>query len=335
VNPKPASPGERLMQRVWILCGICLILMISSGIFQWIPEELEEHRRVTVNTPTSHLTVMLNTYKRPPEVVEEAIEHYKTCDTVRYIYVVWSDRDNPPPTSMLEKYGRVKHDHVSQVGFKIQESTSLNNRFKPLDGAEHTDAIFAVDDDMRVSCRDLALAFEVWKSSPRSLVGFMPRVHLRDRNGVLRYRCWWSTWWHGVYSIILTKAAILHHDYLEMYTTTMPPEVRALVDQERNCEDIAMQFLISNSTGLPPIYVKGHLKDLGALNGISTSHNVAKSQHMDTRSKCLNELTQYYGGVTPLVTSHNIVNSAADGWVYSPSTAFEYISSDLWAGWLS
>ena len=39
----------------------------------------------------------------------------------------------------------------------------------------------------------------------------------------------------------------------------MPAAIRELVDDERNCEDIAMQFLIANVTSLPPIYVKGHL----------------------------------------------------------------------------
>ena len=51
-------------------------------------------------------------------------------------------------------------------------------------------------------------------------------------------------------------------------------QVRDLVDRERNCEDLAMQFLIANNTNLPPIYVKGHVEDLGALSGISTSQVV-------------------------------------------------------------
>merc|ERR1712146_67350 len=102
-----------------------------------------------------------------------------------------------------------------------------------------------------------------------------------------------------------------------------------LVDSERNCEDIAMQFMISNTTNQAPIYVKGHLRDLGVFSGISTSANVAKAKHMDSRSKCLNELADIYGGINPLITSHHIVDSASNGWTYSPSTIFEYISSDL------
>jgi Glycosyl transferase family 64 domain len=100
---------------------------------------------------------------------------------------------------------------------------SLNNRFKPLEGP-HTDTIFAVDDDIRVPCVQLSLGYEVWQNSPRNIIGFIPRLHLRGASGYV-YRCWWRVWWQGTYSIILTKAAFLHHDYFNMYTNVMPKEI--------------------------------------------------------------------------------------------------------------
>lgn len=203
----------------------------------------------------------------------------------------------------------------------------MNTRFRPIDGP-HTDAIFSVDDDMRVPCDELDLAYEVWRGSQRSLVGYMPRLHIR-RNGLLEYRCWWRVWWHGTYSIILTKAAILHHDFFALYMRDEHQEVRNLVDERRNCEDIAMQFLIANATSLPPIYVKGHLDDLGAIWGLSTRQDVIHAAHMHDRSGCLNELERIYKKV-PLVASKIIVDSAGNGWTNVPSTVFEYISSDLW-----
>ena len=93
-----------------------------------------------------------------------------------------------------------------------------------------------------------------------------------------------------------------------------------------------MQFLISNMTGLPPIYVKGHLQDHGALGGISTRKNFLTAKHMGARSECLNELSLYFGRM-PLVRSHAIVDSAGNGWTNAPSTWWEYISSDLWKFW--
>lgn len=233
----------------------------------------------------------------------------------------------------------------TQVHFSIHKVDSLNNRFKPLEG-EHTKAIFSVDDDMRVPCSDLHNAFNVWKASPDSLVGYMPRMHLRrssssssasasssssvsSSSSNLEYRCWWRVWWHGKYSIILTKAAIFHSKFLTFYTNEMSQEVRNIVDKEQNCEDIAMQFMISNITKLPPIYIRGNLQDLGAIGGISTRTNIIKAKHMDKRSQCLNVLVNAFGK-NPLIFSRTIVTPASNWWTNMPSTWLEFISSDLW-----
>jgi Glycosyl transferase family 64 domain len=226
---------------------------------------------------------------------------------------------------------RAKNDlSVLQVAFIQHPTDSLNNRFKPIEGP-HDKAIFAADDDIRVPCNELDLAYETWLSSELSIVGFMPRIHLRRRpkDDKLVYRCWWNVWWHGAYSIVLTKAAFINHDYFNMYTNEMPSTIRELVDKERNCEDLAMQFLVSAHSNLPPIFVKGHLQDLGVLNGISTSKNVVSAGHMDKRSQCLNDLVDIYER-NPLIRSHMIVDSASNGWTNAPSTWMEYISSDLW-----
>jgi len=193
----------------------------------------------------------------------------------------------------------------------------------------HSNAILNVDDDMKIPCSDLALAYQVWKTASRTIVGFMPRIHIRGSDNKYIYRCWWRVWWQGAYSIILTKAAFIHHDYFHYYTRTMSSKIHDLIDKNRNCEDIAMQFLISNIINLPPIYVKGHLEDAGVLGGISTKTNVVTASHMDARSQCINDLIHIYGK-NPLIESNFIVDNAANGFTNSPSTWFEYISSDLW-----
>ena len=43
--------------------------------------------------------------------------------------------------------------------------------------------------------------------------------------------------------------------YNYLYTHEMPAKIRDWVDLHMNCEDIAMNFLISNYTGLPPLKV--------------------------------------------------------------------------------
>ena len=109
----------------------------------------------------------------------------------------------------------------------------------------------------------------------------------------------------------------------------MPQSIRDYVDKNRNCEDIAMQFLMSEESQLPPIYIRGNLGDKGLLNGISVSQNPIKAVHMNKRSQCLNDLVRIYGH-NPLIQSHIMISSAKDPFSNRPSTWAEYISSDLW-----
>lgn len=275
--------------------------------------------------------------------MKQAVSHYSQCEKVEYIYIIWSE-DRPPPPTYIKAYARYDNPKVYivcafltivvttsnyQVEFLVFEEDSLNNRFKPI-SKPHTDGIFSIDDDMQVPCNELDFAFDVWRTSKDSIVGFMPRVHIRGSEGQLVYRCWWRVWWYGTYSIILTKAAFLHHKFFELYTHGMDRRVREYVDKNRNCEDIAMQFLTSNVTKLPPVFVKGHLTDMGALNGISTSKNFVTAGHMTSRSQCLRDLAGLFGG-NPLLETHTIVDSATNRWFNAPSTWFEFISSDLWS----
>lgn len=48
--------------------------------------------------------------------------------------------------------------------------------------------------------------------------------------------------------------------YLHAYTYEMPAEIREIVDTEMNCEDIAMNFLVSDVTRKPPIKVTNILR---------------------------------------------------------------------------
>lgn len=317
-----AAPKGSTYRRLG-LCMACLIIFVIVYIIQVMASQQLPNDSRTKNSNAKTVTVVMNTFKRH-EMMENAIDHYAKCNVVKYITVIWSER-KPPPSRLRKKYG---HSNTN-VFFSIHQVDSLNSRFIPLN-TSHTNAIFTVDDDIRVDCEDLELGYETWRNSPRTIVGFMPRIHLRGKDGRLVYRCWWSVWWHGMYTMILTKAAFLHHDYFSLYTNVMPQKIRDFVDKGRNCEDIAMQFLVANVTSLAPLYIKGHVSDLGVLNGISTSKNVASASHMDKRSQCLDQLVKIYGR-NPLVRSHVIVDSAANGWTNVPSTWYEYISSDLWS----
>jgi hypothetical protein len=47
------------------------------------------------------------------------------------------------------------------------------------------------------------------------------------------YGGWWSVWWMGSYSMILSKAAFIHHKYFELYTHQMPASIHQYVREAR------------------------------------------------------------------------------------------------------
>jgi hypothetical protein len=83
---------------------------------------------------------------------------------------------------------------------------------------------------------------QVWRENQQRIVGFFPRAHSYQ----LESHSWIYTKNQRKYSIMLTKIMILATDYLYRYSCEMPAGVREYVDKGMNCEDIAMNFLVSN-----------------------------------------------------------------------------------------
>jgi hypothetical protein len=75
---------------------------------------------------------------------------------VHSIRVVWSENSSVPQECCDKEWFSGK----KRVYYDKYETTSLNNRFVPPEGLS-TDAVFAVDDDIRVPCSDLDFAYEV------------------------------------------------------------------------------------------------------------------------------------------------------------------------------
>ena len=86
---------------------------------------------------------------------------------------------------------------------------------------------------------------------------------------------------------------LLFQYYSYLYTYNMPGNIRKWVDDNMNCEDIAMNFLISNVTGKGPIKVtpRKKFKCPGCTNGEMLSSDTL---HMVERSECVNSFVRAY-----------------------------------------
>ncbi|ERM96545.1 hypothetical protein AMTR_s00001p00268440 [Amborella trichopoda] len=207
-------------------------------------------------------TVLINTWQRNP-LLKQAVAHYASCSGTDAVHVVWSESD-PPSESLIAYLKKIvlsksQSAHKPNFRFDLNEEDYVNNRFKPIADLR-TEAIFSVDDDVIVPCSTMEFAFSVWQSASNTMVGFVPRMHWldeeKDGSTYYKYGGWWSVWWMGTYSMVLSKAAFFHKKYLDLYAHKMPSSIHDYVISERNCEEIAMSLLVANATRAPPIWVQ-------------------------------------------------------------------------------
>ncbi|XP_066376514.1 glycosylinositol phosphorylceramide mannosyl transferase 1-like [Miscanthus floridulus] len=299
--------------------ALCLLALAAASTTLALALTLQNHRLGPADLSSSSssaisprgggFAVVINTWRRPA-LLRRSVTHYAACGGVDAVHVVWSEPRPPPPLPETLRGGVLGGLNGTRRGagvrFEINEADSLNNRFRPIRGLA-ADAVFSVDDDLIVPCSTLRFAFSVWQSAPSAMVGFVPRMHWltnpRGSEEEYRYGSWWSVWWTGTYSMVLSKASFFHKKYLDMYTNQMLPSIRKYVNENRNCEDIAMSFLVANATGAPPVWVQGRIFEIGS-SGISSLKG-----HGLQRSRCLNAFAAMYGHMPLVATTVKAVDS--------------------------
>jgi hypothetical protein len=89
---------------------------------------------------------------------------------------------------------------------------------------------------------------------------------------------------------MLTKFMFMSSEYLYDYTCLLPTRIHRSIDEKLNCEDIAMNLMVSGMTGAKPVAVLLHVDDFGTTSGIST-----KQGHLSNRSTCMTDLIRLFG----------------------------------------
>ncbi|CAN8031601.1 unnamed protein product [Ixodes persulcatus] len=176
----------------------------------------------------------------------------------------------------------------------------IGSRFLPHPLIE-TDAVLALDEDVALSSEEMDFAFRVWQSFPERIVGFPARSHYWDDTKA----AWgYSSKWTNEYSMVLTGAAFYHRYYQEMYSRWLPESLRQTVDVAHNCEDILMNFLVSQVTRLPPIKVTQRKQYREAATSPATAYPSPWNDpdHFVQRQACLNAFVTHWGHM-PLVRS--------------------------------
>lgn len=200
--------------------------------------------------------------------------------------VVWNDLEEEPPHDFKSRHG-------VHVRYRQSEKNSLNSRLIP-DPAFQTQAILLSDDDVYYQPLDLEFAFQTWRRYGRDrLTGAMARCTRYNDLGHLEY-VFCSEGRDERYNMIITNLAFSHIRFLDYYSSDdeIMKKIRAEVDQNMNCEDIAMNYVTQLITGEPPLLVFGDspFVNMNPPGGISMHKG-----HFERRSKCLDHFSDLFG----------------------------------------
>ncbi|KAK9880394.1 hypothetical protein WA026_010273 [Henosepilachna vigintioctopunctata] len=235
--------------------------------------------------PKSHgFTAVILTYDRV-ESLFTLIRRISKVPSLMKILVVWNNqKKNPPPLSDFPKVQK-------PVKIIRTRHNKLSNRFVPYKEIE-TEAILHIDDDIvMLTADELEFAYEVWREFPDRIVGFPSRIHTWDNNT----QSWkYESEWTNEISMVLTGAAFLHKYWSYMYTKILTPEIKDWVDENMNCEDIAMNFLVANITNQPPIKVTPR-KKFKCPECTNNEMLSADMGHMIERSQCVDRFAKIFG----------------------------------------
>uniref|UniRef100_A0A0D9X9X0 Glycosyl transferase 64 domain-containing protein n=1 Tax=Leersia perrieri TaxID=77586 RepID=A0A0D9X9X0_9ORYZ len=307
-----------------------LFLAAAAAVVAVAGEEVEDAFCGGDSTPDmatlrpDRLTVVLSGYSEQRLPLLRAIAvAYAAHPLVLAVVVMWSN-PTTPSTVLLSTF-----PPSPTITLHVTATSSINSRFLPLPSIP-TAAVAVADDDVLPSAAALSLAFATWQhrsSSSGPLVGFFPRSHHLD----LTRRRWAytaATQPEGRYSMVLTKLLVVGVDLLYRYTCS--PELAAardVVDRERNCEDILMNFVAADVSGEGPVLVEadGGVRDWGdprndgdggdaggeAVKGVGLS-STGGMAHWEKRGNCITEFHRLLGRM-PLRYSYGKVVAAAAG----------------------
>ena len=242
-------------------------------------------------------TAVILTYDRL-ESLFTVMARVAETPSLTMILVVWNNQEvEPPPAADWPKLAKP---------FQVVRTRAnvLSNRFYPYDEIK-TECILSMDDDIvMLTADELEFGYQVWREFPDRIVGFPSRTHVWN-NSTGRWK--YESEWTSEISMVLTGAAFYHKYYNFLYTaapTAGARQIRQWVDDNMNCEDIAMNFLVANETGKAPVKVAPRKKFRCATPQCANAENALSgmlASHMIERSDCINMFAEKYGTM-PLKT---------------------------------
>lgn len=282
------SNGDSKLRRLYGLSGgrYCFLKIGAPVLFFALylsSSRVTDRERQAVSHFQSHergkCTLVFNGFSRVDTLIALTV-HYSAVPVFAHVVINWGNPLEPPHKvkSLVVTLG-LQH----RVTVVERDEDDLNTRFQNSD-IIRTECVVIADDDIFIEEDDLVKAYRVWAEHSTQIVGFFPRSHNGQQHKYVSDPV-------QQYSMILTKFMLIHRKYLtEYYKESMEP-VRRYISSVKNCEDIAMNFLVGFITSKPPIYIESYKKlDLGGFDGLYKRPN-----HAMIRDECVASISKLMG----------------------------------------
>ncbi|XP_026458261.1 glycosyltransferase family protein 64 C3-like [Papaver somniferum] len=269
---------------------------------------------------SDQITVLINGYSESRiHLLRRIAARYSSSPFVASVLILWGNPKTPPETLTQITQNLTSYFGGAPISLLLQSTDSLNSRFLPRPEIT-TRSIAICDDDIEIDTKSFEFAFKIWDSNRDKLIGFFPRSHDLD----LSLKSWIYTVHSYKYSIMLTKLMIMKTDYLEKYSCSADGKITMLrdyVDEMKNCEDILMNFVISDEADSGPVLVEAkRLRDHGDArneeNGEMEMRNVGLSsrrrEHRKRRGECIREFHKVLGRMPLRYSYGKLVNSVGE-----------------------
>ncbi|GAA5928659.1 uncharacterized protein JCM15063_003932 [Sporobolomyces koalae] len=274
--------------------------------------------------PTEGFTMVIATFQRDL-LLPPLLKHLTSTPppSLRQILIVWQNVDTPLPEFLSPR--ALDELSTSGVAVSIRKSwkNSMNERFRPvLDWGEHiqTKAVMIMDDDIVLRKESLEWGYQEFveanKYGPGRIVGFSSReFEPAGQEGEWNY----ITKPTSTYSMILSNAAFLKKEWLVKYwdDSQEMSSLRNYVDSVFNCDDILINYLVSNMTGTSPLLLQPStpLRTVPTEGGLwnralteskgpeTITTSAPRPEHFSTRKECLAHFFSHFAQHAPAQSS--------------------------------
>lgn len=223
------------------------------------------------------VTCVITTFSRPVTFAQAVIDTLEDIDDIVAIRV-----KNLNPRRSIERSNFVS---LKKLAVDHYSDDTLNNRFD-VTGID-TEGVLYLDDDIVAAPVDIKFMLKAWQTHKKKLTGFFSRTH--DSN-------LYSFNTRESYSMLLTKALVVHIDYVYKYDCLLLPELKQYVTDHMNCEDILMNFIVASVSSESPALVAARpVIDYGRETGLSVKAGKADKGFKYARTKCIAFFTHKFG----------------------------------------